>query len=371
MPVVTLTKANSVVRDTYLDENFPTTPQFGEMNLLVGASAGKKKRALIYIDLGLVPNNVTINTATLKIYRSGTASTETITFHKVTNNWGDVAAWNTAPTFDASATATVTSSTTGAYQSVSVKNIVQEWVNGTSPNYGLLLKGNEAVQDSLVNFVSFDHSAGAAYYAELIIDYTIPTTGKKQVEYVGSQQSLAQSAVSSFSPALPTGFRQGDLLLAAVHTPSSGYAISAPIGWTKIQESPAGGIRVSFWYKFAGTSETTPAFTATVGIQWLGFISAFRNVKAVRETTWNTYTSSTGSFSPPSSSTLYDKVLAVLLNATTNGSSVGYPSFNFNEIVDYASSTIGLMTQSSISYLHNKKTLTSAEMLTSISPKSE
>lgn len=372
MPSITLTYANTVIKDASLWGTNPTT-NYSVNSLDVGSagsSGGLAARALLKFDLGLIPNDAIINSATLRLVNAGTNPARTIYIRRVTSDWIDTTVnYSNQPPYTTSDQVTFVNpgGSFGGVNQIDVKSLVQSWVSG-SPNYGMIfIDSNES--DNSNKRSNFDHSeaSNTANRPTLTIDYTIPSTGKKQVEYVGSSSAATSSAATSITPNLPTGIQQGDLLFA--HIIASSGSVSAPVGWTKLQELTnvqASGKTISLWYKFATNSESNPTFSTSSSVQWAVSVSAFRNVKQIGETTDRVYTSNTNPFSAPSLTTAYNKALLLSINSFTYQVSAT-PPLSFNELYDYAATGASVDLQLSMRYLHDKKTVDSSEMTVTLS----
>lgn len=84
----------------------------------------------------------TISKATLYVYATGRRSVDIVNVHRITAAWAESSVtWNS---FAGSYDSTIVGSFENAdgWQSVDVTSLVQAWVNGTTPNYGLLLEQN-------------------------------------------------------------------------------------------------------------------------------------------------------------------------------------------------------------------------------------
>ena len=149
-----------------------------EEYFVVGLEGGKKHRALLNFDLGsLAGNPITITQANLVLfYKSGSAKHMDVTVYRVTSDWTedaeDGATWSTMhDKYDDS------ESWEGpVYKDilpeswitlVDLTDLVQEWVDGTYDNYGIMLVGDEATE----NYKYFaSHEAGIGYAPALVVD---------------------------------------------------------------------------------------------------------------------------------------------------------------------------------------------------------
>ncbi len=87
-----------------------------------------------------IPAGATITSATLSIY-SNISISHTVNIHRITASWTELGAtWaNFAASYDPAIAATLPVSSAG-WHSADITALVQEWVNGTVPNYGVLLE---------------------------------------------------------------------------------------------------------------------------------------------------------------------------------------------------------------------------------------
>ncbi len=357
MPQITLTKLNSVTRDTFIDKSNPNGAS-GSANQLVyiglGSGSSVLYRGLVFFDLGLVPNDVIINSAKLRLYFNNPIGYK-VDAHKVTSSWDNSTSWNTAPSFDPVPSGSVTPyKSIGAYYEIDVKTLVQEWVNGISQNYGFLIKlTNETTLNSNDAFHSFE----GAYKPELVIDYTIPSAGKKCVEYVGSSPPIQAS--ESITPTIPTGVQQGDLLLFHVSVPSDAYPVF-PGGWTIVRNDVNGSnVRNVVALKIAGVSEKNPTVSLGSGRNIMGSITALRNAKQISaHVPSNTANGINVVF--PAIQNINKNALAILFVSAS--SSIASMTFPLGYAETYDSSGSGQRVGSAYSYLHQNTQYTGASV---------
>ena len=363
MSVVTLNQTNVNVSDTWIVQNLPTT-NYGTNNFLnignQGSSPNMNTRALIKFDLGLIPNDAIINSATLN-FKTSAINNRTINIHKITSNWdANTATWNLQPSFDSNVYSSKLVNTVGAV-SFDVKSLVQEWVNGTV-NYGFLLKdSNEAVSVTTSTGFYSTEDTTASNRPTLTIDYTIPSTGKKQVEYVGNGGLANNASSASITPNIPAGKQAGDLLIA--HVAGGISAFSIPNGWTQLLTTIQ-SVRILIAYKFAQATETNPTFTNDANVGKSAVIHAFRNVKAINNSVQTNFTSVTSIY--PTAGTLsstVQKAMLLLLNYEDNSYAITQP-LSHTEITELAGSAGRL--HGSYKYLHTVLSQISADMTTTI-----
>jgi RHS repeat-associated protein len=164
---------------TYL-ENDPTTTDCanygGTDSLMVGSSGDATSsttyRPVLSFDLRGIPTTATVTNATLKLYGDAMPPSHTVNVeaHRVTGAWkqgtggtaaalttctGDGATWfesdggvswrKPGGDFDPAVVASVTHSANdlAGWDSFNLASMVQQWVNGTAPNLGVLFKFND------------------------------------------------------------------------------------------------------------------------------------------------------------------------------------------------------------------------------------
>lgn len=362
MPVVTLTKSNVVALDNELYEQSAGTSYPSGETILVGTGSGSntRTRMILKFDLGLIPNDAIINSATLKLTQTiAPGASRTLDIHRVTADWNGAVTWSSQPAYDPAKVVSFVSPASTGTQNIDVKSLVQSWVNGT-PNYGLVVKDtDETTLNTRRSFGAFENTT-AANQPQLVIDYTIPTTGKKQVEYVGSKTVSTGSTSTTFSGSIPS-YQPGDLLLAFVGN-GTNEDIDAPVGWTKISSDRFNGSSAIF-SKVAVADEAIPQFSVRTATTWIITIAVFRNVKAVHQKSVQNR-SGVSAFAPPAMNGTVDKLLVATLNFSTNmGSGSWVPPLSFVEDLDFAPGTpTSYSHQISHRYLHDKMSVTSSEM---------
>ena len=159
--------------DTYVNSSDPGASYGGDTVLSV---AGNVTRTFVKFDLSLIPSTAVILSANLSLSYAGNESPATsgpVGAYRVTGSWNGSITWNTSPSVQINPVATVTVSpvTIGRLLNWSVSSLVQTWVNGSSTNYGLMLRDtNEA---SLEGYKLFDSNIGSQC-PKLAISYYDP-----------------------------------------------------------------------------------------------------------------------------------------------------------------------------------------------------
>lgn len=366
MPVVTLNRVNTKIKDGMISKPNPTSYYATTTGLTVGvaSSANDIYRALVHFDLGLIPNNATINSASLQLRQNttGATSARTLNVHPLTSEFQEDTnlIWNNFyNSFDSSSAYSYTASNINSdIHTGDITNLVREWVNGTRPNYGIMLKeSDETALNTNRTYWSKDNASGVDYPA-LIIDYTIPTTGKKQVEYVGNGGVSQQATNStSFSIGLPAGQTDDFLIAQLVYFNTT--AVTLPSGWSVSADNLVGNTsRHIIAYKRRAASEVTPTFTSTQAAGWSGVIHALRNVKSYVFGGFAPFTTGTTAYPAGSVSTTVDNTAFMLLNINTMNNPFT-PPLGYNEVADFSANG---QHQASIRYMYTDRDQTSTEM---------
>jgi Bacterial Ig domain len=362
MPVVTLTPLNSNVYYAELHSKSPDTNDGWESTTVsVGASStdGSKDRLQLFFDFGLIPNDATINSATLKLrVFNGNSSPLLLAVHPIVGQWDrGTTTWNNPAPYDQAikSPAHIPVVTGGTVVNLDVTDVVRVLVSNGP--YGLLLKIDD---ENTAGGVTFYSSLSSTTDLQLVINYTIPSTGKKCVEYVGKSDVVKTSNASNVTITLPSGVQQGDLLLACLVHDVEASAINPPAGWTQLFNNSLSVLRMSVFYKVAGASEQAPVFSGTSG-KWTGSLLQFRNVKTVGEVFSKAFSSAVTSHNTPATNTVYDKTLLLLFSGSEGdlGNAIYpypvTPPISFNEVTEVQNSTQPAAVEISYKYMHDRK----------------
>lgn len=176
--------------DTYISQASSTTNYGTASNIYFTDTSYK---SLVRFDLASIPATATINSATLSFYiyaNSGNSGSKVINAYRVLTNWVESQAiWQRPATGTSWATtgmrsgtdyvSSVAASSTAGYSPVNVwttfdlKNLVQSWVNGTSPNYGVVLRSGNGPRPYIY---SSEYLNDLSLRPKLTITYTTDTT---------------------------------------------------------------------------------------------------------------------------------------------------------------------------------------------------
>lgn len=194
----------------------------GMTNDIVGrmqAKADGKKRTLYRFDVSSIPSGAVIVNATLELYLlNGAGIPVTMEAREVLETWVEGSglntapfttngvSWDTQPLFGGTAVGAQTVGSTSGWYTFSLTDLVQQWVNGSKPNYGVaLVDRNEAT--IAVNYKTFASSENAdiAKRPVLRIQFAAPVVAVTGVDVTPSTVSLIEggNAVQLSATVLP------------------------------------------------------------------------------------------------------------------------------------------------------------------------
>lgn len=136
---------------------------------------GKIVRSLVRFDLSGLPPGAQINSATLRLYLTGSWDYpnryRTITTYRVGSGWAEMAVtWHNKPSCQEAYGSNSVKEDAWGWYDFNVTALVQAWVSGSQPNYGIMVRGPEhSGHDS--SWRAFSTKEGASP-PQLVINYT-------------------------------------------------------------------------------------------------------------------------------------------------------------------------------------------------------
>jgi uncharacterized repeat protein (TIGR01451 family) len=136
-------------------------------------------RSILRFDLSSIPAGAYIKSATLQpyligyVYQTGQSSNMVVTAYRINQVWPGSPTWNNFANAYAESYGSTTVGTSFVRSNIDVTVLVQGWVNGTWPNYGMMLRGQEGSYCNLKDFASADSSS--SYWPQLLVEYADPT----------------------------------------------------------------------------------------------------------------------------------------------------------------------------------------------------
>ena len=211
----------TAVQDTYIKLN-ETGNNFGvSTQLIIDRESGDLQRALVQFDLSSVPVGAIIHSATLNMEATAVGGTINIDAYQVLESWAEGTAngssddanwtnrdtgtaWTTAGGyFDPTAIDSLGVTATGQL-SWSITTLVQDWVDGTYANYGVMIGSPDGGGDRTVTFDSREGTIAP----QLIIHYSIVNEAPTDIspdsasvnEHINSSGGYSVATLSTTDP---------------------------------------------------------------------------------------------------------------------------------------------------------------------------
>ena len=176
------------IADAYTSKYDPDTNFGSNSELLVDGRDTYKKRAYLKFDLSSIPSGSVIISAKLKLLDHYGANIN-ICVHRVTGDWSETSiTWNNQPGYDADSIDCKTSWAVDTWGEWDVTSLVQGWVDGDYPNYGLVLISDD---NDLDKFHSKEYNGDDP---QLVIEYVEPNTVTQTItETVTETQTVTET----------------------------------------------------------------------------------------------------------------------------------------------------------------------------------
>ena len=165
--------------DTGVESIFPTNNYALWPFTGIGNTTSTIVRTYIEFDLSLIPVDVRVTDADLKLYQYSANGTDNfvIGLYKITSDWDESTIdWDPQPTSSTDAEITI-NITAGAvtWKSWDIDTLVQGWLDGNITNYGMMLKDtDESSVNTIAYFWTSDYTTDTTKRPKLEIDYYIP-----------------------------------------------------------------------------------------------------------------------------------------------------------------------------------------------------
>jgi len=213
-----------ISEDAYLSQSNPTKNYSSCKEIIISSVVGDVDRGMLKIDFSSIPAGVTLNNATLVLTKNGGDNIPMdIGVHEITTDWflssnaSCGGGTSKAPNWNESSNGSNWTTNGGDYLSVptstttisgnaeynwDVSSIVQSWCDGSSNNYGLLLKAVNENTGSIKEFASIDDN-NESISAKLLLEYkTIPNP--EDITYNWSNGQTSDSI--TVNPATTTSY---------------------------------------------------------------------------------------------------------------------------------------------------------------------
>lgn len=222
LPLFASAGTANVAADTYISTT-NTSVNYGTATTL---NIGPTSSALIQVDLSALPSGLVasdIQKATLTVYVNKVYVSGALDISQVTSPWFETGVTqNTAPTTATPFATAVPVTSSGSFVTFDITSLVQQWLTGSSPNYGVEITAALAQPNTTVNLdskeaITTSHSAFAD--VELASGAPGPTgpTGPT-------------GATGPAGPAGPAGGPTGATGPAGVAGPTGATGVAGPAG---------------------------------------------------------------------------------------------------------------------------------------------
>ena len=171
LPVAVSAATGNVVGDTYISPINPTINFGNGTTLNIGGGAS----ALVQVDLSSLPAGLlatNIRRATLTVFVNKVFIAGGLDFSQVTSPWSEgTVTFNTQPTIRAFIN-NVPVNTSATFLTVDITDLVQQWVTGVSPNFGVEITAAVAAPGTVVNLDSKEStSTSHSAFADITIQF--------------------------------------------------------------------------------------------------------------------------------------------------------------------------------------------------------
>lgn len=306
MPIIRLDYTNARIYDTYVSSSSVNSNYSGSSSIDVSNSSSNTRESLIRFDFARIPNNVIINSAQLIFRQSTLVSGAAIDVYLPLTSWDDkTVTYSNKPDVGEKITTFTPSANENIDSIADITSAVQMWVD-SGDNWGVVLKTNVT---NNIAFYSSENSANSTRRPALVIDYTIPTEDKKQVEVFGPVTSASSSTLPKGSTReidLPPGLQEDDTLMCIVsHDGSEGLVL--PAEWNILKHVSTGDgattHQVIAYKKHNGENNVSIGYNGSNSSIKLAVATyAFRNV---RELVYSGGATTTGGNSIQPAETIY------------------------------------------------------------------
>lgn len=187
-----------VTFDTCVDQEYPTSNYYLSENLWTGGALGTNamRTYMKYtLPTGISASQVT--SAYVYLLKKEHQA-PTIRAYRVTSDWSSSAiTWNSKPAYTTTYASGVATNTTGNWYGLNVTTLVKYWLNGTYPNYGMVLK-EPSESDSAQKTKFYSSDAPSPNKPELVINYTYygsrpyQDTSRKDINCMGYALEYAE-----------------------------------------------------------------------------------------------------------------------------------------------------------------------------------
>ena len=214
-PTVTIQPNETNGIDTTIDTRVRTRNYGSDGYIYFGRTDyGHTYRALLKFDVSSIPSNAIVIDASLSLYLYGSLDNVTNTFaaYNITQNWDELSVtWDTQPNYDpATESGVQTYDRIIGWRTFTITNIVAAWVNGTKPNYGVMLKATNEGAFGAFGYVASENTSSPQNRPKLTITYNLPPTAPTVTAPNGGEMWNAQHTIT-WNPSTDAETARGSL----------------------------------------------------------------------------------------------------------------------------------------------------------------
>ncbi|MGE7717885.1 DNRLRE domain-containing protein [Priestia megaterium] len=226
-----------VQRDNFVASSFPSSIYSSNTYMDTGYNSYfGSTRDLVQFYLPSLPSDSKISSATFKAYQTQVDATNvSVDLNRITSNWTNSVTWNTQPTIQSTPESTVTSNASNAYWQWTVTQLIKDWYNGVTPNYGFMLKQQNETTSPYRTFNTVNNGNNTP---QLTVNYTVDPIGMEN--YWGLTKDGVNPANGNFV------FQKNDLSI-----PGRGV----PVNVTRTYNSRKSDVAGIFGYGWTSTIE--------------------------------------------------------------------------------------------------------------------
>ena len=164
-------------KDAFLSSLFADNNYGGNTTMGMGYLSGiyNAMRPLLYFNVSGVPSQATINSATMYIYQNSSNPSNDANMgfkaQYMKQDWGEYSVtWNNANYLGGDEITVGSNPSSLGWKTGDVTTLVRAWHNGSRPNYGFILTGDEGPQNNRSRFFRTREWGGSQPY--IVVDYT-------------------------------------------------------------------------------------------------------------------------------------------------------------------------------------------------------
>jgi len=171
--------------DTYIREDVTNNNYGTSTNFLLDGELTKSQRVLMRFDLTSVPTSAVIVNATLWLYLSGGRDpVNDIHVHKINRSWTELDVtwefytlgkkWGTAGgDYDPTSYYSGSVANEAGWHGMDLSKLVDSWLTGRTPNFGIIIISEPTVADSAKIFTSSDENFNTQQRPRLALNYSL------------------------------------------------------------------------------------------------------------------------------------------------------------------------------------------------------